>query len=134
MEPTTRQRQVIQTPEGQLALVRQTAEKLLAEGVITGTIDGELRASSAAAVKAAILTASVCDFCSAPGAQHFWDVPDFGITTNSGSYAATRSTGGWMACDTCDALVRANRRKELVERAVETMAFPKFTRRAIEET
>ena len=125
--------QIIRTPEGALTVIRATAEKLLQEGVISGTLDGDMHATSAATVKAAIMAAAVCDFCSVPGASHYYDVPDFGITTNALSYGPTRSTGGWMACDACDELVRGNKRKALIDRAVETMAFPKFTRRAIAE-
>jgi len=130
-----KQIQTIRTPSGPLALVRQTAEKLLAEGVISGTMDGDLHAADAATVKAAILASAICDFCSAPGAVHFFDVPDFGITKNADAtnYSASKSTGGWMACDDCDALIRADKRKQLLDRAVSNHAFPKFSRRMIEE-
>lgn len=126
--------QHVRTPTGVLALIQPTAEKLLAEGVISGTINGDLHAADAAVVKAAIMGMAVCDFCSSPGASHFFDVPDFGVTMgNAGSYSSTKSTGGWMACDACDVLVRKNEREALVKRAIETMAFPKFSTRAIEE-
>lgn len=127
--------QNVRTPTGVLPLVRQTAEKLLAEGVISGTIDGDLHAADAATVKAAILSSAICDFCSVPGATHFFDVPDFGITQNDNpyNYGAAKSTGGWMACDTCNEIIRTNKRAALIDRAVATMAFPKFTRRAVEE-
>lgn len=128
-----KQIQTVRTPSGPLALIRPTAEKLLAEGVISGALDGDLHAADAATVKAAIMASSVCDFCSTPGASHFYDVPDFGVTQHPGSYASTRNTGGWMACDICHDLVQRDRRKDLVERAIATMAFPKFSRRAIEE-
>lgn len=134
-EKQMKQIQMVRTPSGPLALVRQTAEKLLAEGAISGTLDGDLHAADAATVKAAIMASAICDFCSAPGAVHYFDVPDFGITKNDdpNNYGAAKSTGGWMACDTCDDLVRADKRKQLIDRAIETMAFPKFSRRAIEE-
>lgn len=126
--------QHIRTPTGVLALIQPTAEKLLAEGVISGTLDGDLHAADAATVKAAIMAASVCDFCSTPGATRLYDVPDFGVTSAApDSYAATRFTGGWMACDVCAGLIDAGKRAALVDRAVETMAFPKFTRRALDE-
>lgn len=123
------------TPSGPLALLRPTAEKLLKEGVISGTLDGGLHAADAATVKAAVMASAICDFCSTPGATHHYDVPDFGITKNDdpNNYGAAKSTGGWMACDACAALIDADKRKQLIDRAVATMAFPKFTRRAIEE-
>jgi transcriptional regulator with XRE-family HTH domain len=128
-----KQRQIVQTPQGPLPLVRQTAERLLKEGVISGEIDGVLHAADAAIVKAAIMGMQVCDFCSSPGATHFYDVPDFGVTKQPSSYAPTRETVGWLACDECDALIRDGRRKALVERAQTNMAFPKFARSAIDD-
>jgi hypothetical protein len=128
-----RQIQMIRTPQGPLALVRQTAEKLLAGGVLSGTLDGDLHAADAATVKAAIMASAVCDFCSSPGASHYYDVPDFSIGKLPGNCGAGASTGGWMACDTCDELIKANRRQQLIDRAVQNMAFPKFTRNAIGE-
>lgn len=128
-----RQIQMIRTPNGPLALVRQTAEKLLAESVLSGTLDGDLHAADAATVKAAIMASAICDFCSTPGASHYFDVPDFSIGALPGNYGAGRSTGGWMACDACDNLIRTDKRAKLVDRAIETMAFPKFSRHAIEE-
>ena len=128
-----KQIQVIRTPTGPLGLILQTATKLLSEGVISGTLDGDLHAADAATVKAAIMASAVCDFCSTPGATHYFDVPDFGMSELPNNYGAGKSTGGWMACDTCDEMVRTNKRTQLVNRAVENMAFPKFTRRAIEE-
>lgn len=141
-----RQIQFIQTPIGPIALVRQTAEKLLTEGVISGTLDGDLHAADAATVKAAIMMSAICDFCSSPGASHFYDVPDFGVTKNDNpnNYGAAKSTGGWMGCDDCAEIIasveaaeniahREARKRRLVDRAVDNMAFPKFSRRAIEE-
>lgn len=127
--------QTIVTPTGPLALIRPAAEKLLKEGVISGTLDGALHAADAATVKAALMAAAVCDFCSTPGATHFHDVPDFGITKNDlpSNYSSVKSTGGWMACDACEALIKADKRQALVDRSMETMAFPKFTRRAVDE-
>jgi hypothetical protein len=128
--------QHVRTPTGVLALIAATAEKLLKEGVISGSLDGDLHAADAATVKAAIMASAVCDFCSTPGATHYYDVPDFGVTfgpDRESNYSQTKSTGGWMACDVCDALVRKDNRKALVDRAIETMAFPKFSRKMIEE-
>lgn len=133
-----RQMQTIMTPDGPLAMIRPSAEKLLKEGVISGTLDGDLHAADAATVKAALMASAVCDFCSTPGASHYYDVPDFGITTDprggtNYSPMVGSSTGGWMACDACDALIRADRRKALTERALATHAFPKFSKRAIDD-
>ena len=129
--------QNVVTPSGVLPLVRQTAEKLLREGVISGTLDGALHAADAATVKAAIMAANVCDFCSVPGATHFYDVPDFGISLLPGNMGQSRPggprEGGWTACDACHDLIQANKRAQLVDRAVATMAFPKFSRRMLEE-
>ena len=126
--------QVIQTPQGGLAVIRTVAERLLKDGVITGALDGELRAGDAATVKAALMAAAVCDFCSTPGAVHLYDVPDFGITSdNPSNYAETRSTGGWAACETCKDLIDRGQKKALLDRAMASFAFPKFTRRALEE-
>lgn len=128
--------QNVRTPSGVLTMIRSTAEKLLKEGVISGSLDGDLHATDAATVKAAIMASAVCDFCSTPGASHYYDVPDFGVTfgpDRETNYSMTKSTGGWMACDACDVLVQKCDRKALTDRAVETMAFPKFSRRAIEE-
>lgn len=130
--------QKIRTPTGVMHVVQAIAQKLLKEGVISGELDGDLHAADAATVKAAIMASSVCDFCSTPGASHYYDVPDFGITTNSRggtnySPMVGSSEGGWMACDTCHDLIQRDRRKDLIERAVSIHAFPKFSRRAVEE-
>ena len=132
------QLQHVRTPVGILPIIKPMAEKLLREGVISGTIDGELHAADAAIVKAAIMAASVCDFCSAPGADHYYDVPDFGITTDARGGAnygpnVGKPEGGWTACDVCYGLIQADKRKQLVDRSVETHAFPKFSKRAIED-
>ena len=119
--------QVVHTPEGPLSMVRTVAEKLLKEGVITGDLDGTLRAGSAATVKAAVMTHGVCDFCSAPGPTHRFDVPDFDMPSEG------VSTGGWASCDTCAELVQAGNQKALLARSVNTMAYPKFTHTAVEE-
>ena len=125
----------VRTPTGRLALLRPIAERLLKEGVISGELDGDLHAADAAAVKAALMVSAICDFCSTPGATHYHDVPDQTIMLDSatGSMGAGRSVGGWMACDECEALIAAGKRKELAERAIQQHAFPKFSRRAIEE-
>lgn len=120
--------QMVQTPTGPLALIRPVAEQLLKGGVISGTLDGVLHAADAATVKAAMMTTGVCDFCSAPGVTDGFDVTDFDLPGGLG-----RSTGGWAACDTCAALVRAGKRKELLERAIGSLAFAKFTKPAIQD-
>lgn len=120
----------VQTPTGTIALLRPVAEKLLAEGVISGSLDGELHAADAMTVKAAVLAGrGVCDFCSAPGPSRDFDVPDFEMDDFSG----IESTGGWAACDTCAALIDKDNRKGLLQRSIETAAFPKFTHGALKE-
>lgn len=120
----------VQTPTGAVALLRPVAEKLLADGVISGTIDGELHAADAMTVKAAVLAGrGVCDFCSAPGPSRDFDVPDFDMD----DYSGIESTGGWAACDTCAALIDKDQRKGLLQRSIDTAAFPKFTHGALKE-
>jgi len=121
--------QTIVTPTGPLSVITPVAETLLANGVISGTLDGDLHAADAATVKAAVMAGGVCDFCSAPGPTATFDVPDFDMPGATGH----RSTDGWAACDACAELVRADKRKALLERSVERMAFSKFTRPAIAE-
>lgn len=127
---------VIDSPTGAISVVRPVAEKLLAEGVISGEIEGKLTARDITAVKAAVLGhAGVCDFCSAPGPSDGFDVPDFAMTSGAMSPDGrpVMSTGGWAACETCAALVRANKRKDLLERSLQSMAFSKFTKPALAE-
>src|SRR5262252_1841842 len=129
---TTRSIVIVTTPTGKLSMVRAVAETLLKNGVISGDLDGDLHAADAATVKAALVTAAICDFCSTPGAIHSFNVPDFDMpgVTEAG-YG--RSTGGWAACDTCDALVKARDKKGLLDRSIGAMAFAKFTKTAVEE-
>ena len=96
----------IQTPTGGVAVIRPVAEQLLAQGVISGDLDGVAHAADAATLKAALMATGVCDFCSAPGPAHVFDVPDFVMPSGAGE-----STGGWAACDACADLVRADKRK-----------------------
>lgn len=121
------------TPTGSLAVMRPVAERLLASHTISGEIDGVLHAADAATVKAAIVSdgSSVCDFCSAPAPQHTFEVPDFDMT--AGGVKVGTSTGGWAACDACAALVVAGKKRDLLERAVASISFAKFSRRAIGE-
>lgn len=124
---SVRRIQTIVTPSGPLSVIRPVAEQLLAGGVISGTLDGDLHAADAATVKAALMkSAGVCDFCSAPGAVNVFDVPDFDMPHQMG-----RSTGGWAACDTCAELVGKNRRDALLKRSVESASFGKFSAGAI---
>lgn len=102
--------QVIVTPSGPLTLLRPAAARLLADGVISGTLDGTLHAADATTVKAAIMATNVCDFCSGPGALKVYDVPDFGLSLIPGSAGGGRSTGGWAACETCQGLIEADKR------------------------
>lgn len=121
--------QTVVTPTGPLSVIRPVAEQLLSSGVISGTLDGDLHAADAATVKAALMTsAGVCDFCSAPGAINFFDVPDFDMPRGVG-----RSTGGWAACDTCADFVSRNRRDALLKRSIESASFGKFSGAAIAE-
>ena len=108
-------------------MLRPIAEKLLQEGIISGSLDGNLHASDAIALKAGIMSHSICDFCSVPGASHDYEVEDFDMPT------AGRSTGGWAACDECKILIDKNDRKGLLNRALKNLAFSKFTNKAIEE-
>jgi hypothetical protein len=120
--------QLIQTPTGLMNVIRPVAERLLAEGVISGEM-GNLHAADAATVKAAMIGgAAVCDFCSSPGATHAFPVPDFEMPHGIGT-----SQGGWAACDECHALVLAKRKKDLLARALGGMSFPKFSKHAIGE-
>jgi len=120
----------VQTPTGVVALLRPVAEQLLKNGVISGDLDGELHAADAMTVKAAVMQgAGVCDFCSAPGPSRGFDVPDFQMDDFSG----IESTGGWAACDTCAALIDKDNRKGLLQRSIDTAAFPKFTHSALKE-
>lgn len=123
--------QIVQTPTGPFSITRPVAESLLKEGVITGELDKELKAHDVATVKAAIMAgAGVCDFCSSPGATNEFNVHDFAMP---GMDDGLESTGGWAACDPCAALVRAGRKKDLLQRSIDTAAFPKFTRPALAE-
>lgn len=131
----------IMTPTGPIAVIRPVAEQLLAAGVICGEIEGVLHAADATTVKAAMAVSGVCDFCSSPGATETFDVPDFNmpipVTADPngpyGDSAVHRSVDGWLACEPCAELVRAGRKKALVERSLEHLTFSKFTKRAIQE-
>lgn len=120
----------ISTPEGPLQVIRPVAEGLLREGVISGDLDGALRATEAATVKAWMMGRGVCDFCSAPGPTHAIQVPDFEMADVP---VGMRSTGGWAACDACAELIVADKREALLKRCLETLSFPKFSRGAIAE-
>lgn len=118
----------INTPTGPMALARPVAARLLKEGILTGDLDGEMKARDAAIVKAAVVGhAGLCDFCSAPGPFEAFEVPDFDIGYGQ------ESTGGWAACEGCAPLVKANDRKGLIERACAGLTFSKWTRKSIEE-
>ena len=118
---------LIMTPTGALSIMRDVAARLLKEGVISGDLNGTLHANDAATVKAAMMLHGVCDFCSSPGIEHSFDVPDFDMP-----FAGT-STGGWAACGPCGEFVMAGKRKELFARAVDSLAFAKFTKGAIQD-
>ena len=124
---TTRRVVNIRTPTGQIAVIRPVAEQLLANGVISGSLDGDVHASDAATIKAAMMSINVCDFCTAPGATDVFEVPDFQLTP------VHRSTGGWAACAECASMIRADQRKDLLRRSLDRMAFSKFTAPAIQE-
>lgn len=117
---------LIDTPTGPVSVMRAVAEQLLKNGVISGDLDGKLTATDAVALKLAVMNgAGVCDFCSAPGPSHSFDVPDFEMGLG------VDSTGGWAACDTCAVLIKAGQRKELLQRSMDTLTFSKFTRPAL---
>lgn len=66
-----------------------------------------------------------CDFCSAVVRDHGWDCPaeDFGyselrIGIDRRGPIVGGSYGGWLACDTCVALVRDGCREELALRSL----------------
>lgn len=121
--------QFVHTPGGTLSMMLPVAQTLLQNGVISGTLDGGLHAADAATVKAALITHAICDFCSAPGAVEAFNVPDFAMS----EALDIPSTGGWAACETCAALVRADKRETLLQRAVEGMAFSKWTKEALKD-
>ncbi len=122
--------QLINTPTGAISVARKVAMRLLEEGIITGDLDGQLRAQDALTVKAAVIGhAGVCDFCSAPAPQHTFDVADFDMPGMPG----LESTGGWAACDDCAKLVANDRRKDLLDRTLNTTTFGKFSRDAVAE-
>lgn len=119
----------VTTPTGPIAMIRPIAEKLLKEGVISGDLkSGQLHAADAATVKAAVLTANICDFCSAPGGEEIFSTMDFDMPNGAG-----RSVGGWLACADCAKLVHAGDGRGLLDRSVKSMAFGKFTNHAIAE-
>lgn len=124
----TRRTVTVQTPTGPLAMITPVALALLRQGVISGDVDSGLHAADAVTVKAAVLATSVCDFCSAPGAPHTFDVPDFDMPAGAGL-----STDGWAACDACAELVRGAKKDALLRRALDAMAFSRFTQPAIAE-
>jgi hypothetical protein len=128
MQPRIPRIVTIVTPTGPMAVLRSVAERLLSEGVISGSLDGGLHAADAATVKTATMVHGVCDFCSAPGIEDGFDVPDFDMPGTS-----TRSTDGWATCGPCGELVRAGKRKELLKRSIDSLAFAKFTKFAIAE-
>lgn len=129
MNPSERVKTII-TPSGPLSIIRSVAERLLQEGIISGDLNGTLHAADAITVKAAMMTHGVCDFCSTPGVEHVFDVPDFDLPLSGG---LSRSTDGWATCGPCGELVKANRRKDLFARAISSLAFAKFTKDAIQE-
>lgn len=120
----------IETPTGPMSILGSVAARLLQEGIISGELDGRLHANDATTVKVAMMTHGVCDFCSSPGVEHVFNVPDFDLPESGG---AARSTDGWAACATCGEFVKANRRKDLFARALASLTFAKFTKPAIQE-
>lgn len=119
----------IDTPTGPVAVPSPVASQLLNQGLISGELGGRLHANDAAIVKAAMAAfAGVCDFCSATGATQVFDVPNI-----DDDIPNLLSTDGWAACDTCAELVRAGKKRELLQRSVDGTSFGKFSRGAIAE-
>lgn len=124
--------QTVNTPTGPFLLHRHTIEALLKNGVISGTLGGELHAADAATVKAALMAETSCDFCGVPGASEAFDVPMHAKVEGYGDLKIPADVG-WHACESCAALVKANKREALLDRSCQATAFAKFTKRGIRE-
>lgn len=123
--------QIVQTPTGSIAIILPIAERLLAEGILTGALD-DLHGESKDAVTAAVKAHAVCDFCSAPDPAHTIDVPDFAMGMMLDDLRSN-STGGWAACDDCAKLVEAHARVHLLERALSRLSKSKEVIKATAE-
>lgn len=122
----------ISTSTGPLVVIAEIAEKLLREGVISGSLDSVLHAADPAIVKAAVMAASKCDFCNVPGASHETLVIEpSGVTIDGDS--TSEGYIAWLSCDVCYGFVQDDKREKLVDRAMESVAFPKFSRRSVAE-
>lgn len=116
----------IHTPTGTFAVHELVADRLVAANLVTKDADGKHSAPDHDLLKRQIAEIGICDFCSAPEARHIIPVPDFELIND------TQSTGGaWAACDACYELVKANARPALLQRAVDNLAYGKFTAASI---
>lgn len=119
----------IKTPDGEVAVKDIVAERLLAAGHITKDDEGRFVAANRDRLMHVAAEHGVCDFCSEERAPHLIPVPSFVLFDDG--HTQNTSTGAWAACDTCHALVQANERAKLLQRAVDHMAHGKFTAAAI---
>lgn len=105
----------VETPDGIVAVIGPVVDRLVASGHVIRRADGRHHGPSKAEVYKWVEELAVCDFCSAPHANHILSVPDFDMVTG-------RSVGGWAACDDCDRLVKENKRADLLRRAIDGLA------------
>ena len=56
---------------------------------------------------------AVCDFCYAPDPPHTFPAIDFWVEDPIPGLQPMRSEGGFMACDTCERMIREEKRREL---------------------
>jgi hypothetical protein len=118
----------VQTPTGIITMLKSVADALLKAGVITGDLNGTLKADSAATVKAAMMAHTSCDFCTVPGATHTFETPDFKLPGGAGL-----SVDVWCACDACAGMIAAGQHEALLKRARECYSLSKFSDAALVE-
>jgi hypothetical protein len=63
--------------------------------------------------------AAVCDFCMDNHGRHVLAIPDFQQYIPEADVVVNNTGGGWMACDTCQALVMAGKKEALLARSVD---------------
>ena len=116
----------IHTPTGTFAVHELVADRLIAAQHVTRDAEGKLSAPDYTILQQQIAELGICDFCSAPEARHIIPVPDFELLQDNQSIG-----GAWAACDICYELVQTNQRAALLQRAVDHLAYGKFTAASI---
>lgn len=122
------------------AVISPVVQKLLERSLLVRRPDGSMYTEmTEEQLTNWVAELGVCDFCNETQPKHVIDVPDFDIPMgldpgkNFKPFGNQISTGGWAACDECHALIKTNRRPELLRRAIERASVGKFGAAAIKE-